>query len=403
MTIDWHSFRDGQGFVENGWRVFLLLALVVLMAPTKAAGDVKADKDGIKWESANGTAGLRFGGRVQYDFVLFDPDVTPLEDNNEIRRFSLFLSGKLAEDWGFRISGDLSERSGGWTTVWLRYTGFRNTAITMGNAMAPFGLEDQIPSNNSKFVERSLSNIFTLGLETGLFVSHHSDDWTISGAVVNDPIDVYEEKNLRTKIGVVGRYTWAPIRKRRKVLHFGLSAGSFKVDEGSKYSYSPRPEVGITSTRLVDTGNIEDVDLSFIVGVEVAWMSGPLLIQGEYVTDYTTLIDIQDLRFWGTYAQVAFVLTGERQRYSRQRGSFNRVRPKRNWGALEVTGRLSMVDLNSRDVFGGIQKNATVGLNWLIKRYFRFSANYIWMNVTSRELLPDERPSAFLCRFQVVY
>ena len=389
--------------VGKASRALLMLALAVLVMPASAGAGVKADRDGIKWQPATGTAEIRFGGRLQYDFVIFDSDLTPLEDNNELRRFSLFLAGRFAKDWSFRISGDLSDLSGGWTTVWLRYTGFRKTVITVGNMMAPFGLEDQIPSNNSKFVERSLSNIFTLGLETGVFVRHSFDSWVVSGAAVNDPIDVYEEKNLKTKIGVVGRATWAPIRKRRNVLHFGLSAGDFLVDEGSRYSYSPRPEVGITSTRLVSTGNIEDVDHSLIAGLEAAWMSGPLLVQGEYVTDYTTRDDNESLRFWGAYIQAAYVLTGERQRYSRHRGSFSKINPKKNWGALEVTGRLSMVDLNSRDVSGGLQKNATIGLNWFIKRYFRFSANYIWMNVTHRGLLPDESPSAFLCRFQVVY
>ena len=63
-------------------------------------------QNGLRWASPEQAVKLRVGGRVHGDFYLYDDDVTPLEDSNQLRRARLFLSGALLED--FRILFDVT-------------------------------------------------------------------------------------------------------------------------------------------------------------------------------------------------------------------------------------------------------------------------------------------------------
>ena len=56
----------------------------------------------------------------------------------------------------------------------------------------------------------------------------------------------------------------------------------------------------------------------------------------------------------------------------------NRFRPSaRQWGALQVAARVSMLDLNDAEIRGGQELNFTLGLNWYLLSNLRLSANYV--------------------------
>jgi phosphate-selective porin OprO/OprP len=63
---------------------------------------------------------------------------------------------------------------------------------------------------------------------------------------------------------------------------------------------------------------------------------------------------------------------------------FGRVIPKnpfrpsaRQWGALQVAARVSMLDLNDAEIRGGQELNFTLGLNWYLLSNPRLSGNYV--------------------------
>ena len=62
------------------------------------------------------------------------------------------------------------------------------------------------------------------------------------------------------------------------------------------------------------------------------------------------------------------MLTGEHRTYQPARGK---------WGALELSLRLSAVNLKDKNIAGGRELNITVGLNWYLKRKLRLMVNYI--------------------------
>lgn len=66
----------------------------------------------------------------------------------------------------------------------------------------------------------------------------------------------------------------------------------------------------------------------------------------------------------------------------RSGGVFTRVKPlcpygDEGYGALELTGRYSYIDLNGAGFAGGRLNDVTPGLNWYLNTYLNFQLNYI--------------------------
>jgi len=77
-------------------------------------------------------------------------------------------------------------------------------------------------------------------------------------------------------------------------------------------------------------------------------------------------------------------LTGEARRYSKNRGTIRRIRPKREFrdgsgglGAFEIAGRYSYIDLDDQDIDGGRLSTITLGLNWYPSYPTRLSFNVV--------------------------
>ena len=50
--------------------------------------------------------------------------------------------------------------------------------------------------------------------------------------------------------------------------------------------------------------------------------------------------------------------------------------PRGPWGAWEVFGRYSHVDIDDADVRGGVMDKGTIGLNWWATRRWKIGADY---------------------------
>ncbi len=122
-------------------------------------------------------------------------------------------------------------------------------------------------------------------------------------------------------------------------------------------------------------------------------------------------MDNRDANNWqanGVYVQASYFLTGESRNYKTSVGSFGRVTPNNSfdpasghWGAFEVAGRYSWLDLQDEGNNGGEEQNVTLGLNWYLYSNLRLTANYVYADVkdtgdflgnTSRDI-PPSRPA----------
>ena len=142
-----------------------------------------------------------------------------------------------------------------------------------------------------------------------------------------------------------------------------------------------RPELRIDPTDIVSTGALAGVSGAQVYSVEAAGTYGPLFFQGEYFwynVNRGALPGLPSVKFDGGYSQASFVLTGETHTYNSAAAAYNGIVPANpfslssgGWGAWEIAGRISMVDLNdqlatSNGVAGGKQTIYTAG--WYVNR-----------------------------------
>ena len=135
--------------------------------------------------------------------------------------------------------------------------------------------------------------------------------------------------------------------------------------------------------KFMDTGAFagDRVDL---VGLEAAWVNGPLSVQSEYMKAYADRTGASDVDFDGYYVQASYFLTGEHRNYKTSEGAFSRIKPKKNYGkegglgAWEVAARYSGLDLNDSDIAGGRLNDITTGLNWYLNPNTRIMWNYVY-------------------------
>ena len=84
----------------------------------------------------------------------------------------------------------------------------------------------------------------------------------------------------------------------------------------------------------------------------------------EFVHAWVSSPVTQNPAFNGFYVTGSYVLTGESRPYDRKVAYARRIIPKSRWGALEVVGRYSHVDLDDKLVKGGTLNKLYFGMNW---------------------------------------
>lgn len=350
--------------------------LLGVSAPALGA-DLRADQNGLRWRSDDRNVHLRLGGRLHYDVAWFDSDLTPISDNGDIRRLRYDLSGRIGDDWSFKIERDDAGISQGWKSLWLAWRGIDHLRLSVGSQVAPIGNEQLQSSNHLLFMERSLGSALVPNFLKGVQGRYARGDWTATLGYYTDPLGDEFGQNNASGQGPIARLTFAPQHRRYRTTHVGVSFQHRSLDAGSEFRLRARPESGIADAVLLDSGRIADADAFTAFGGEALWRYRGWSAQGEYLRTHLTRNIGPSLDFDGGYLQLGYVLTGESRYYSRSLGTFGGVRPRGRWGALEVAVRYSFLDLQDGDVSGGRGHDLGLGLNWTLTRNLGFSANYI--------------------------
>jgi phosphate-selective porin OprO/OprP len=412
--------------VRSRW----VLAVAVLVMGSEAASGESYDllrgddyeldastRRGLRFEVDEPEIDLRLGGQLAWDAAWFAADGTPMSADNEIRRGRVYLEGDLLDDWSFKIEREFAPDREGWRNLWLGYEPTSKLAFRAGNFVAPFGLEEVSSSRHSTFLERALPSAFAPSYQTGLGIriggrlgrDREENRWTWATAGYVEPLgDSEEDPHQSDHWGVASRVTFAPLAEKRRLVHLGLAVDYQRMEGSSRYGISSRPESALAPT-LLNTGSLSDVDDVLSVGTEAATVLGPFSAQGEYMQ--STLLRSgrdgagnarHDATFDGWYVQASYVLTGERRRYSRSTGTFQGVKPKRKWGAVEIAVRYSTLDLDDTSVSGGEAKDWTVGLNWYLRENVRLMFDYTHVDATNSDLERDD-PQIFGLRALVAF
>jgi phosphate-selective porin OprO/OprP len=370
-------------------------------------------RKGLRFRWREPDVRLRLGGRLHTDAVFTDPDRTNLQRSDaDLRRARLYLDARILKDFRFKVDREFAPDRRGWRNVFAGYSISKSTSLRAGNFVAPFGLEDIVASNHSTFMERASSSALAPSFQTGVMIRSNGrfgkrktrQRWTLAGAFTSESFgQTSYDRHASEHLGFVGRATWAPIARKRAVLHFGSAFEYRDVRGRDEFRVSSKPESGLLPT-AISTGRLANVDQTFAVGGEFLALRGPLTLQAEYVHMFVEReAGLEDVEFQGGYGQVSYVLTGERRRYSAALGTLGGVRPKSAWGAVEIGLRYSVLDLNDGNVEGGRLRDWTVGANWYIRENVRVSANYVAVDADLRTTGQSDSPHVFQMRFQLYF
>lgn len=380
-----------------------LKALQKRISDLESSQKKKADSDKAKQDADAKKPTVKWTGQLQTDFYWFDQDAANIAEYGDIENGEAFRRARIGMfgDWGqteYRIEMDFALP--GRPSFLDVFAGVKDVPylgrVRVGHFFEPFSLERITANRFVTFMERSLlDQAFAPARNTGIAAQDTFADerGTWQAGVFNSDSDNYGDgvgDNFETAF--TGRVTWLPYfeDEGRCYMHLG-GAYSFRGanNEIALFRAQPEARLGATSPNVpffANTGGIP-ADYYQLIGLEAAWVRGPLSVQSEYVMT-PVHGDQGNLLFHGWYIYTSYFLTGEHRPYRKDTGTFDRVLPERDFvspttkfasgpGAWEVAFRVSQLDLIDSYIEGGQTTDLTVGLNWYFNPYLRFTSNYI--------------------------
>jgi phosphate-selective porin OprO and OprP len=208
--------------------------------------------------------------------------------------------------------------------------------------------------------------------------------------------------------GTTARVAFQPLQGPNYSLHLGadfeelisppVGPASTAVAGKRVLTLSDRPELRVDPTVLLNTGAIANVSNAEVYSLEAAAGWGSLFFQGEYFwyrvnrevpSNAAPTPPSSALGFNGGYAEASWTITGEHRTYIPSTGAYSAIIPNNpvnpggtGWGAWEIAGRYSVMNLNDElgnaaGIAGGQQTIYTAGLNWYVNSNIMFKLNYL--------------------------
>lgn len=369
-----------------------------------------------------------------------------LDDGVNARRARIGVLGKFLGDWNYALIYDFGGSSdgfggtasangvpvgflpGGGTSgieqAYLSYTGLKpfggKLAVEAGFMDLLYTLGESTSSNDLLFMERAASVNVATNIATGDFRSAVGARWYTDtfwiGAYATGPLSgqIHSASSINPpgtteQLGSFVRAAGQIISGNDYSLHLGaeaqwlIHAPRNEISGAQTLTLSDRPELRIDPTTLISTGALAGVSGAQVYSAEAAGTYGPWIMQGEYfwynVDRNNNPVPLSSVKFDGGYVETAYALTGETHKYNPSTASYTALVPahpfsltENGWGAWEIAGRFSMMNLNDQlgranGVAGGRQLIYAVGLNWYVNRNVRFLFDYLHGDVT-KQLTP---------------
>ena len=342
----------------------------------------------------------RIGGSLYLDGGLLGGSATSNGWEAAVRRLRLATSGRF--DYGFRteykVEFALESTSFYLNDFYLRWRPgrFGVDTIRIGYFDPPMSLEALASSS-----DRSLPEVappvaaFAPGLRSGIEIAGAFERadvaWAVSLASVGQTQPFGDASTGTARGGL--RLVWRPWNvsggDAPTVLHLGASTG-FTVTGSGELRWRSRPETFLEDY-AVDTQEVGGTAVA--VGGEVGWRRGPLTVIAEALGSFVSPDDGPSRDIQGAYVQASWALTGETRPYDAAVGVFRRLVPRApfapwrdggGWGALELTGRASWLDLTDGDLRGGRMASFSLGPAWTANEWVRVLAAYVFARTSAR-------------------
>jgi phosphate-selective porin OprO/OprP len=346
-----------------------------------------------------GGSEVSFEGLLQTDYNNFDSDIANLngsaldgsDSDSEFRRAELTFKGKGPGSWEWAVGYDPKAKK--YLDTFVKYKFNAYTALTVGQFKQPNSLEELSSTKNNDFVSKSMTtNMQGLSRRLGIGLTTGGDNWTLTGSVFGRELT----RNKGEGNGYGGRFTFAPINEAGNILHLGLSAVDYQAETGNAginldntARFTVAPDADLAGAKLIDTDKLTDADRIRTVGLEGAWVHGPIKIQSEYMSTNISRKTHTDFSGDSWYVYGVWNITGESWGY--KNGVLTTPLPNEPAsGMWQVGVRYDRADLNDGSVdftdqnapvvsgvMGGKEHNLTIGVNWYLRSNFKLALNYV--------------------------
>jgi len=375
----------------------LLLAAAILGATSAARAEIAID--------VIDDAEISLEGLFQADGNWFDNDRIDLngagsgngdDEEFELRRAEVIIKGKgTTFDWivGYDAKADKFLDT---NLRWKRGASY----LMAGQYKQPNSLEELTSTRHNDFIAKAMTtNLFGIARRVGVAYGRDEASWGWQVSAFGRELT----RNLAHGSGYGGRFYYAPINDTGEFLHLGISAVDYDTD-GDVARLRVRPDADLATARLIDTNNLRNADGQATVGLEAAYVRGPLKVQGEYmrsrVDRYDTPFASQpgddfDADSWYVYG--LWNITGETWTYK----AGTPVTPYPDdpaAGMWQVGLRYDSANLDDGTVLGGEEQNLTLGVNWYWRTNFKFQVNYVAVDSTRAGI--DDNPNILEARAQ---
>jgi phosphate-selective porin OprO and OprP len=399
-----------------------------LVASSAAFADSEVSTDGgVMIGKKTDDFWFSVGGGLRFDQIFFTGNAqsrgSQFRSGADIHRSWLDFDGGVGENItysiDFSIGTDAKLKLG---DAFATYKGFgKDFDVSVGQLSPGFSLQSTSSSKWTAFLERSLdASAFNVTSGLGANLTKWSNQYSVNISAIQPkkgetPHNAAgADLNRNDRWTVATRVTYNPFvcLDEHKVFQIGGSA-SYHDDSNAGITFRTFPEAHNRNTGYAlttdDASNLANPTKHIgarhheIYAVEISGQNGPFYAESEY---HIARVERsrgkgENLRFNGWHVQATYVLTGEARTYKARSGTFEQVIPNSERGAWEVAARYSTVKLNSKDIRGGVGKNATLGVNYYANKNIKVAANYI--RSKQKKDTENRKLNIFGVRLQLVF
>lgn len=322
-----------------------------------------------------------------------------------IRRMRFAMKAIIYGNWGGEIDFDFGNNEVDIKDAYIRYVG-KNWQLKAGNFREPMSMETMTTSRYITFLERPMATEQApsrhLGIAYKTFTNHLFFEGGLFSSKIANGLIRDQNKSNGTNAGwsVTGRFAYAPIKKDRMVLHFGVS-GSYRTpkiqelgDPINSFRYGENAETEINRKKYIDTDWVPYCKTKTIYGLEFAYAVKNFRVQSEYLqTNITRDADKvpageDKFSMGGFYVMGAWLINNADYYYNMADAEFSQIDFRNNKkGAFEVAVRYSYMNANTfKDgvdipyMPGGSGESYTVGVSYFFNYNVKFMLNYAYLN-----------------------
>lgn len=319
---------------------------------------------------------ILLSGFVQW-YELGDGDAFALNQQGYFQNARLDLSGDLNKHVNYSVEYNFA-LGGRLTNAFINYRN-NNYLFTVGQFKVPWNSVYMESSRFLWFNEFPLPLIaFNPDFRSGGAYSLLLQHWRLAVSFFTP--GTKQQTKIEPPYGSTQRVTYLFWNAGSDVMHVSLGNWYQSYAAINAVNYGAIPEAkGYLPVRTISTGTIGNVHSADTVNIEWLYQHQRFATEAALIGNITPRSSASTLLFYGGYLQASYFLTPTYLKYNESLSVFGG--PSTLTNAWQLVFRVSGLDLNSNNIQGGAEINASTGINVYFMRHFRLGLNYVFAYV----------------------